>query len=82
MHGFASVRSTDIWGGAVPYNSNSDLPAPVQGHLPAHAQDIPSIMPMRRTSGDSRREEVAHRIGWAAVKRSYIKFGEAWVVRE
>jgi cation transport regulator len=31
--------------------------------------------------GESRQEEAAHRIAWAAVKRSYVKVGAQWVVR-
>jgi cation transport regulator ChaB len=27
----------------------------------------------------SRREEIAHRVAWAAVKRRYRKRGDAWV---
>jgi len=57
----------------------------VRAHLPAHAQDI------YRTAFNSafadhsdgpRREEIAHRIAWAAVKRSYVKRGELWVARD
>jgi cation transport regulator ChaB len=31
--------------------------------------------------GDPRQEEAAHRIAWAAVKRSYVKVGDRWVER-
>jgi cation transport regulator len=30
-------------------------------------------------SGDVRREEIAHRVAWAAVKRKYEKVGKNWV---
>jgi hypothetical protein len=30
-------------------------------------------------AGDPRREEAAHRIAWAAVKRSYVKVGDKWL---
>jgi hypothetical protein len=30
-------------------------------------------------AGDARQEEAAHRIAWAAVKRSYVKVGGSWV---
>jgi cation transport regulator len=30
-------------------------------------------------AGDVRQEEAAHRIAWAAVKRSYIKIGDDWI---
>jgi len=31
--------------------------------------------------GDPRQEEAAHRIAWAAVKRSYVKIGGSWIAR-
>jgi cation transport regulator len=68
----------------MPYRANNDLPPSVRRHLPPHAQDI-----YRGTFnhafaahvGDSRQEEAAHRIAWAAVKRSYVKVGDSWVSR-
>jgi cation transport regulator len=69
----------------MPYYSNADPPSSVQGHLPAHAQDIYRAAfnhAYAAHSRDPRREEIAHRIGLSAVKRSYIKFGDAWVLRE
>jgi cation transport regulator len=66
----------------MPYENNSDLPASVRDHLPDHAQDIyraafnHAFEAHRR---DPRREEAAHRIAWAAVKRSYVKQGDHWV---
>lgn len=30
---------------------------------------------------DPRREEIAHRIAWTAVKRRYVKQDEVWVPR-
>jgi cation transport regulator ChaB len=30
-------------------------------------------------AGDSQQEEIAHRIAWAAVKRSYVKANGQWV---
>ena len=33
-------------------------------------------MPMRRMRVMCRQEEAAHRIAWAAVKRTYVKSGE------
>ncbi|WP_411828569.1 ChaB family protein [Neorhizobium petrolearium] len=32
-------------------------------------------------AGDPRQEEVAHRVAWAAVKRSYVKIGDRWIAR-
>jgi cation transport regulator len=69
----------------MPYYSNADLPPSVQGHLPAHAQDIYRAAfnhAYAAHSEHARREEIAHRIAWAAVKRTYIKYGDDWVPRE
>lgn len=68
----------------MPYATNADLPPPVRHALPPHAQDI-----FRQAfnhayaahAGDPRQEEAAHRIAWSAVKRSYIKVGDAWLAR-
>jgi cation transport regulator len=70
---------------AMPYASNSDLPASVQAHLPPHAQDIYREAfnhAFAAHVGDPRQEEAAHRIAWAAVKRSYVKVGGSWIGRE
>jgi len=69
----------------MPYDFNSDLPISVQRHLPAHAQDIYRESfnhAFAAHAGDPRQEEAAHRIAWAAVKRSYVKEGDTWVPRE
>jgi cation transport regulator len=68
----------------MPYRSNDDLPASVQQHLPLHAQDIYRAAfnhAFAAHEGDPRQEEAAHRIAWAAVKRSYVKVGDSWVPR-
>jgi len=68
----------------MPYATNADLPASVRMHLPAHAQDIYREAfnhAYAAHSGDIRQEEAAHRIAWAAVKRSYVKVGDAWEPR-
>jgi cation transport regulator len=65
----------------MPYRFNQDLPPSVRKRLPEHAQDI-----YREAfnhayfahAGDPRQEEAACRIAWAAVKRSYVKVGDAW----
>jgi cation transport regulator len=69
---------------AMPYATNSELPSPVQAHLPLHAQDIYREAfnhAFAAHAGDPRREEAAHRIAWAAVKRSYVKVGNSWIAR-
>jgi cation transport regulator len=64
----------------MPYRKRSDLPDSVKDNLPAHAQEIyPEAYnsawdqydePEERR-GDATREETAHRVAWAAVKRKY-----------
>jgi cation transport regulator len=68
----------------MPYPTNADLPDSVQRYLPEHAQDIYREAFNNAYSAhltDPRREEAAHRIAWAAVKRSYVKSGSSWVRR-
>ena len=65
----------------MPYRVNADLPASVRAQLPDHAQDIYREAfnhAYAAHEGDVRQEEAAHRIAWAAVKRSYVKVGEQW----
>jgi cation transport regulator len=69
----------------MPYSANAALPASIQRHLPPHAQDIyreAFNQAFAAHKGDPRQEEAAHRIAWAAVKRSYVKVGDIWVKRE
>ncbi len=66
----------------MPYAVNSDLPASVRRHLPDHAQNIYRAAfnnAFAAHSDDSARDEIAARIAWAAVKRSYRKLGDRWV---
>ena len=68
----------------MPYSVNEDLPIPIQRHLPDHAQDIYRAAFNHAYAAhlnDPRREEAAHRIAWAAVKRSYVKVGESWIAK-
>ncbi|MBD8105372.1 putative cation transport regulator ChaB [Erwinia persicina] len=64
------------------YNNRSALPDSVRHVLPAHAQDIyleafNSAWDQYKESedrrGDDSREEVAHKVAWAAVKHQYQK---------
>jgi cation transport regulator len=69
----------------MPYSTNMDLPPPVRRSLPEHAQDIYREAfnhTFSAHAGDARQEEAAHRIAWAAVKRSYVKAGNTWVRRD
>ena len=68
----------------MPYATNAALPPSVREHLPEHAQDIFRAAfnhAFAAHSGDPRQEEAAHRIAWAAVKRSYVKVGNDWIAR-
>lgn len=67
----------------MPYDI-ADLPASVRAHLPEHALEIYLAAfnnAWQRHAGEPRREEIAHRIAWAAVKRVYEKIGDRWVRR-
>jgi cation transport regulator len=68
----------------MPYGTNADLPHSVRSHLPEHAQSIYREAfnhAYAAHAGDPRQEEAAHRIAWAAGKRSYVKIGDAWEPR-
>ncbi|WP_119422274.1 ChaB family protein [Desertibaculum subflavum] len=68
----------------MPYATSADLPPRVRSHLPPHAQDVYRAAFNHAFAAhldDPRREEAAHRIAWAAVKRSYVKVGDDWVAR-
>jgi len=69
----------------LPYASNGDLPLAIRRHLPEHARDIfrEAFNHAWRTYGARepyRRQEIAHRVAWAAVKKSYRKVGDDWVL--
>ena len=69
----------------MPYGANQDLPSALRNHLPEHAQEIyreAFNRAYKAHADDPRREEAAHRIAWAAVKRSYVKTDDEWVRRE
>lgn len=71
----------------MPYKTNKDLPQSVQHSLPTHAQDIYRSAfnhsweeykdPAARRTKESR-EEVAHKVAWAAVKKKYHKVNDTW----
>jgi cation transport regulator len=67
----------------MPYNSVDDLPDSVRLHLPEHALEIyrSAFNHAWATYADrgSAREEIAHRVAWAAVKRRYRKADGEWV---
>lgn len=66
----------------MPYLDFKDLPESVREHLPTHAQEIyraaynnawTEYEDPHRRRGDEAREEVAHKVAWAAVKDEYEK---------
>lgn len=71
----------------MPYKNLSDLPDVIRNNLPHHAQEIYRAAfnnaweeyenPSTRASQASR-EETAHRVAWAAVKKKYVKIGVEW----
>jgi cation transport regulator len=68
----------------MPYAASEDLPASIRAHLPPHAQDIfrsafNHAWVTYGTSDPAHREEIAHRVAWAAVKRRYRKIDRDWV---
>ena len=72
----------------MPYDRNSDLPESVRDSLPSHAQDIyreaynsawDQYKDPEKRRGDDTREETAHQVAWAAVKKKYEKSnGSKW----
>lgn len=64
----------------MPYSSNADLPPALQMILPLHAQDIyrEAFHHAHERYAD---EAIAHRVAWAAVKKSYQKLGDRWIRR-
>jgi len=69
-------------GNIMPYKTIADLPDSIRNHLPEHAQEIYMEVfnhaweeysdPTKRRKGASR-EEVTHKVAWAAVKKQYDK---------
>ncbi len=71
----------------MPYKTLTDLPESVRNHLPEHAREIylaafNSAWEEYAAPGDRRgkasREEVAHKVAWAAVKKLYEKKADKW----
>lgn len=71
------------WKGLMPYKTVKELPERVTDNLPQHAQEIymeaynsaweQYTDPEKRRDDDDTREEVAHKVAWAAVKNVYEK---------
>ena len=66
----------------MPYRTLAELPDSVRDHVPKHAQEIykeafnsawDQYKDPDDRRGDATREEVSHRVAWAAVKEKYAK---------
>ncbi len=66
----------------MPYQSVKELPESVRENLPEHAQEIyreafnnawDQYANPKDRRGDASREETAHKVAWAAVKKVYEK---------
>lgn len=68
---------------STPCSTNADLPVALRRNLPQHAEDIyRAAFNAAYDRYGPAREATAHRIGWAAVKRSYVQRGVGiWVRR-
>lgn len=68
------------------YKTKRKLPPAIKNTLPQEAQEIYKNAynsawdnyddPSKRREGS--REEVSHRVAWAAVKKKYIKVNDSW----
>ncbi|MFO1146837.1 MAG: ChaB family protein [Alsobacter sp.] len=68
----------------MPYRHVDDLPPAVRDHLPPHAQAIflaAFNSAWEAHAGEPDVEEIAFRIAWAAVKRTFRKVGDRWAPR-
>jgi cation transport regulator len=75
----------------MPYEKTSELPDSVKDNLPKHAQEIymsafnsawDQYDEPEERRGDDTREETAHKVAWAAVKKKYEKQGDKWVTKK
>jgi cation transport regulator len=71
----------------MPYKTLSALPESIRQHLPRHAQEIylaafnsawEEYRNADQRRGQASREEVAHKVAWAAVKQQYEKKADKW----
>jgi cation transport regulator len=75
----------------MPYETLNELPESVRDNLPSHAQEIykeafnsawEQYADPEKRRDDASREEVAHRVAWAAVKQEYFKNDKGEWVRD
>ena len=71
----------------MPYHSANDLHDNFRNVLPKHAHEIylaafnnawDEYKDPQERRGDASREETAHKVAWAAVKKEYEKRGDEW----
>ena len=71
----------------MPFESLKDLPESIRQALPHHAQEIyqaafnsawDQYQDEEDRRGDDSREEIAHKVAWAAVKQKYEKHKQTW----
>lgn len=70
----------------MPYRTNAELPESVKGNLPARAQDIYRSAFNSAWQGCRsealrqaiQREQTAHKVAWAAVRRRFEQDGDSW----
>jgi cation transport regulator len=71
----------------MPYKELKDLPEQVKDNLPKHAQEIykeafnnawKQYKDPKERKGNAGREEVSHKVAWAAVKQKYKKLKGEW----
>jgi cation transport regulator len=71
----------------MPYSTIEELPSTVRFNLPKHAQEIyksafnhawDEYKDTKKRRTKETREEVSHKVAWAAVKRKYEKSDDRW----
>lgn len=75
----------------MPYKNLKDLPERIKDNLPKHAQEIykeaynnawEQYKDPKERKGKATREEVSHKVAWAAVKQKYEKVKDEWQKKE
>jgi len=75
----------------MPYKNLKDLPGRIKNNLPKHAQEIykeaynnawKQYKDPKERKGNTTREEVSHKVAWAAVKQKYEKVKDEWQKKE
>ena len=69
----------------MPYASDAALPERIRRRLPLDARAIFRAAfnaAFKSYAKNPRREEIAHRVAWTAVKRRFVKHDEHWINRD